>query len=88
MRKFLIEFKGAPLRDLPYGVKPEPVISISRGTLGPYQFTESVPDDVPGHWRTQFDLIVEGSEPVELRCYLRLGDKTLSETWAYQYHPF
>ena len=88
VRKFLIEFKGAPLRDLPYGVKPEPVISISRGTLGPYQFTESVPDDVPGHWRTQFDLIVEGSEPVELRCYLRLGDKTLSETWAYQYHPF
>ena len=88
VRKFLIEFDGAPLRDLPYGVKPEPVVTASRGTFGPYRFTEPVPDDVPGHWRTQFDLIVEGQEPVELRCYLKLGDKTLSETWAYQYYPF
>jgi periplasmic glucans biosynthesis protein len=88
VRKFMVEFWGAPLRELPYGVKPEPVISISRGILGPYQFTEPVPDDLPGHWRTQFDLIVEGPEPVELRCFLRLGDKTLTETWAYQYYPF
>jgi len=88
VRKFLIEFEGAPLRDLPYGVKPEPVLSTSRGRFGDYEFTESVPDDVPGHWRIQFDLIVDGPEPVELRCYLRLGDKTLSETWAYQYYPF
>jgi glucans biosynthesis protein len=43
---------------------------------------------VNGHWRTQFDLVVDGTEPVELRCYLKLGDRTLSETWAYQYHPF
>jgi periplasmic glucans biosynthesis protein len=88
VRKFLIEFEGAPLRDLPYGVKPEPVATASRGTFGPYRFTEPVPDDVPGHWRTQFDLIVDGQEPVELRCYLKLGEKTLSETWAYQYYPF
>jgi glucans biosynthesis protein len=88
VRKFLIEFDGAPLRDLPYGVKPEPVVTTSRGSFGPYRFTEPVPDDVPGHWRTQFDLIVEGQEPVELRCYLKLGERTLSETWAYQYYPF
>jgi glucans biosynthesis protein len=88
VRKFLVEFEGAPLRELPFGVIPEPVITISRGKLGPYQLTEPVPDDVPGHWRAQFDLVVEGEEPVELRCYLRLGDRTLSETWAYQYHPF
>jgi periplasmic glucans biosynthesis protein len=88
VRKFLIEFEGAPLRDLPYGVKPEPVATASRGTFGPYRFTEPVPDDVPGHWRTQFDLIVDGQDPVELRCYLKLGEKTLSETWAYQYYPF
>jgi glucans biosynthesis protein len=88
VRKFLIEFEGPPLRDLPFGVIPEPVVTASRGSFGPYRFTEPVPDDVPGHWRTQFDLIAEGQEPVELRCYLRLGDRTLSETWAYQYHPF
>jgi glucans biosynthesis protein len=88
VRKFLIEFEGAPLRDLPYGVLPEPVLSTSRGSFGTYRQTDPVPDDVPGHWRTQFDLIVEGEEPVELRCYLKLGERTLSETWAYQYYPF
>jgi glucan biosynthesis protein len=24
---------------------------------------------------------------VDMRCYLRLGDTTLSETWLYQYLP-
>ena len=88
VRKFLVEFLGGPLGDIPMGVIPEAVVSVSRGTLGSYKMTEAVPDDVPGHWRTQFDLIVEGAEPVELRLYLKTGDKVLTETWAYQYHPF
>ena len=36
-------------------------------------------------WRALFDLAVEGTETVDLRCYLRLGDQTLTETWLYQY---
>ena len=87
VRKFMVEFKGPPLEKLPFGVKPEPVLWASRGRFGDYVFTEAVPNDVPGHWRTQFDLIVEGSEPVDMRCYLRLGETTLSETWLYQYLP-
>ena len=38
-------------------------------------------------WRALFDLAVEGSGPVDLRLFLKLGDKTLSETWLYQYFP-
>ena len=87
VRKFMVEFKGPPLESLPFGVKPEAVLWASRGTLS-YVFTEAVPDDVPGHWRAQFDLTVSGSDPVEMRLYLRAGEKTLSETWLYQYHPF
>ncbi len=87
VRKFMVEFKGPPLEALPYGVKPVAVLWASRGTFS-YIFTEPVPDDVPGHWRAQFDLTVTGSDPVELRLYLRDGDKALSETWLYQYHPF
>jgi periplasmic glucans biosynthesis protein len=86
VRKFMVEFKGPPLEALPFGVKPEPVLWASRGTFS-YIFTEAVPDDVPGHWRAQFDLTVTGQEPVEMRLFLRAGDKTLSETWLYQYHP-
>lgn len=87
VRKFMVEFLGGPLAQLAYGVKPEAVLWASRGQFS-YVFTEPVPNDTPGHWRAQFDLAVTGNEPVELRLYLRSGEQTLSETWAYQYHPF
>ncbi|MGO9683565.1 MAG: glucan biosynthesis protein [Beijerinckiaceae bacterium] len=87
VRKFMVEFLGAPLAALPFGVKPEPVLWASRGTFS-YIYTEAVSDDVPGHWRAQFDLTVTGSDPVEMRLYLKSGDKILSETWMFQYHPF
>lgn len=88
VRKFLVEFLGGPLAALPVGVVPEPVLWASRGSFSSYQITEAVPDGVAGHWRTQFDLVVGGSDPVELRCYLKVGDQTASETWLFQYHPF
>lgn len=86
VRKFMVEFLGGPLTTLPKGVKPEAALWASRGTFS-YVFTEAVPDDVPGHWRAQFDLTAEGTEPVEMRCFLRNGEDLLSETWLYQYHP-
>jgi periplasmic glucans biosynthesis protein len=87
VRKFMVEFLGGPLADLPFGVKPEPVLWASRGTFS-YIFTEAVPDGVSGHWRAQFDLTVAGNDPVDMRLYLKNGDKILSETWLYQYLPF
>ena len=59
----------------------------SRGTFS-YIYTEAVPDDVPGHWRAQFDLTVEGADPVEMRLMLKVGDKIVSEQWLFQYLPF
>lgn len=88
VRKFLIEFLGGPLESLAAGEIPTAVISTSRGEIGTYKQTEAVPDDVPGHWRTQFDLKVEGPDPVELTLHLKSGEKVLTEVWAYQYHPF
>ena len=87
VRKFMVEFLGGPLADLPFGVKPEPVLWASRGTFS-YIFTEAVPDGVPGHWRAQFDLTATGNDPVDMRLFLKNGDKVLSETWLYQYLPF
>jgi hypothetical protein len=57
VRKFMVEFKGPPLEALLFGVKPDAVLRASRGTFS-YIFTEAVPDDVPGHWRAQFDITV------------------------------
>lgn len=84
--KFMVEFLGGPLADLPFGTLPEAVLTASRGDFS-YVFTEAVPDGVPGHWRAQFDLTATGSEPIELRLYLKAQGKTLSETWLYQFHP-
>ena len=89
VRKFLDEFLGGPLNDLPFGVKPELSVSASRGHFTDYQMIEPVPDGQPGHWRAQFDLAgVEGNDPVELRAVLKQGDKVLTETWMFQYHAF
>lgn len=87
VRKFVVEFIGKPLESLPFGIKPEAVLTTSRGEFS-YVFTEPVPDNVPGHWRAQFDLTVDGDDPVDIRLYLKNGQDTLSETWLYQYHPF
>lgn len=87
VRKFVVEFLGGPLASLPFGTKPEPVLTASRGKFS-YVFTEPVPDGVSGHWRAEFDLTVDGNDPVDMRLFLKAGDKTLSETWLYQYHPF
>lgn len=87
VRKFVVEFLGEALTQVALGEKVEAVISSSRGELS-YIFAEAIPNDVPGHWRAQFDLKVTDKDPVELRCFLKAGDKVLTETWAYQYRPF
>jgi periplasmic glucans biosynthesis protein len=86
VRKFVLEFLGEPLKNIPFGTKPEVVLWASRGTYS-YTFSEALPNDVAGHWRAQFDLTAEGSDPVEMRAFLKVGDQILTETWLYQYHP-
>ena len=87
VRKFMVEFQGGELATLPKGVNPECVLWASRGTFS-YIYTEAVPDDVPGHWRAQFDLTADGKDPVEMRLALKVGDKVVSENWLFQYQPF
>ena len=87
VRKFIVEFFGGDLAKLPTGTMPEAVLTVSRGETS-HVFTEAVPNEVPGHWRAQFDLAAEGSDPVEIRLFLRLDGKPLSETMLYQHHAF
>jgi periplasmic glucans biosynthesis protein len=84
VRKFVVEFLGGPLASLPFGTKPQPVLTATSGSFS-YVFTEAVPDSVPGHWRASFDFTAASPGVVEMRLYLKNGDQTLSETWLYQY---
>jgi len=60
------------------------VVTASRGKIDNAYVIKVVGTE---RWRALFDLQVEGAQPVDLRMYLKLGNKTLSETWLYQYFP-
>ena len=85
VKKFVVEFLGASLATLPSGIKPEAIVTTSRGEIV-NPFTEALSNDVAGHWRAVFDLKVAAGDPVELRLFMRLRGQVLTETWAYQYH--
>lgn len=83
--KFVIDFAGGPLADLEQRYDLEPVVSASRGRIDNAYVLKVVGTD---RWRAAFDLYVDDAgadDPVELRCYVRLNDRTLTETWLYQY---
>jgi glucans biosynthesis protein len=88
VHKFVVEFKGGTLDQLASGVIPDVVVSASRGKISRVA-AEAVPDGIPGHWRTFFDLGELGptKEPVEIRLFLRSGEQTITETWLYQFQP-
>jgi glucans biosynthesis protein len=83
-RKFAIDFTGGSLARLQQRFDVTPVISYSRGRIDNAYVIKVVGTD---RWRALFDLETEGSGPVDLRCYLKLGDETLTETWLYQWIP-
>lgn len=83
-RKFVLDFKGGRFEQLPWETKVEPVINVSRGTISQPAARPVVDGDT---WRCNFDLSVEGKEPVDLRLYLKDAKGALTETWIYQYTP-
>jgi glucans biosynthesis protein len=85
-RKFVIDFDGGPLADLPWEARVEPVVATSRGEI---REPAARPVRILGSriWRANFDLVGAGAEPVDLRCYLRDERGTLTETWIYRWAP-
>ncbi len=84
--KFVIDFEGGPLTELEQRYDVDVVVEASAGTVdNPYAL--KVVEHA--YWRGVFDLILEpGTEgPINLRCFLRLNGRTLTETWHYQYFP-
>ncbi len=83
-RKFVIDFAGGALSHMAPRYDIKPVVSTSRGTVDNAYVIKIVGTD---HWRALFDVDIEGNEQVDLRCYLRLNGKALTETWLYQFFP-
>ncbi len=83
-RKFVIDFEGGVLATMAPRYDITPVVSLSRGKVDHAYVIKVVGTSI---WRAFFDIAVNGTSPLDMRCYLRLGDRTLSETWLYQYFP-
>jgi glucans biosynthesis protein len=82
--KFVIDFEGGPLAQMAARYDVMPVVTLSRGNVEKPYVIKVVGTN---RWRAFFDVSAEGSDPLNLRCYLKLGNKTLSETWLYQFFP-
>ncbi|MBX9684379.1 MAG: glucan biosynthesis protein, partial [Hyphomicrobium sp.] len=85
VRKFVIDFQGKVFSGLGRDDGVELVITTSRGDVS-NSYNHPVVDQSL-RWRAFFDILASGTEPVDLRAYLRKGDKALTETWIYQYFP-
>jgi len=81
-RKFVIDWAGGPLTGMAARFDITPVVTASHGSISNAYVIKVVGTE---KWRALFDLTAEGGQTVDLRCYLRLGDQTLTETWLYQY---
>lgn len=81
-RRFVIDFAGMNLKGLDAEAPVDAMVSASSGSIvnivaqkNPY--TEG--------WRVFFELVPESDQPVDLRCFLKLGTDVLSETWSFQW---
>ncbi len=82
LRKFALDFEGGALAAMAVRFDVMPVVTSSSGPASGAYATKLVGTD---RWRALFDVKVSGKQPIDLRCYLKLGERTLSETWIYQY---
>jgi periplasmic glucans biosynthesis protein len=80
--RFVVNFDGAALRALNAATPPEAVVRASSGRIA-NEMVER--DKATDGWRISFDLLPEGSEPVELSCFLTFGGTALTETWRYSW---
>ncbi|WP_425437577.1 glucan biosynthesis protein [Melittangium boletus] len=81
-RRFVLDFSRGEGAELQAPVEAVVTTSSGRVLLPTAQRNEAT-----GGWRATFELVPEGNTPAELRCFLRSGSQTLTETWSYPWTP-
>jgi glucans biosynthesis protein len=89
VRRFLIDFEGKKLADIPADTVIEGVVSLAGEGGAETELVEQqvVKNPVTKGWRLTFQIVPGSGAPVELRAFLRLGEETLTETWTYTLEP-
>jgi glucans biosynthesis protein len=83
---FAVDFSGGELGALAKDANVEAVITTSRGTTE--HVTAHYVEELKGY-RALFDVRPpeDSVEPIDLRLYLRIAGRPLTETWIYQWTP-
>ena len=81
-RKFVIDFKGGLLGNLPGDVKVEPVVNVAGGTVKTTVIEQIWGTDI---WRLVLDIVPAEGDTVELNAHIAGYGRKLSETWLYQW---
>jgi len=84
LRKFVIDFKGGELDDLPPQTALDVLATVSGGVLRNSVLSRV---DANGVWRLVLDVETDGTSALELKAYLVGLGKKLTETWLYQWRP-
>jgi glucans biosynthesis protein len=81
-RKFVVDFRGGPLGDLPPDASIQPVAAVAGGHM-----VSAVLERLPegGDWRVVLDVTAERDATVEIMLHLAGFGQKLSESWAYQW---
>jgi glucans biosynthesis protein len=82
LRRFVIDFAGGALAKITDARQVEQVITASEGKI-----VNNVVQRLPhaAGWRLTFEFRPQGSQPQELRAFLKRGAEALTETWSFQW---
>lgn len=81
-RKFVIDFKGGTLANLPADAGIEPMVTIAGGTITTQVLQKIAGTDI---WRLVIDVTADDAGIVEMGAHIRGYGKKLTETWLYQW---
>ncbi len=86
--RFVIEFAGQELEEIPAETVLHGAVSVASGDdVAELLDQQVVKNDVTGAWRLTFQVRPKRNEPIELRAYLDIGGRALTETWSYLLAP-
>ncbi len=81
-RFFVVEFESTELSELPADSPIEAIFNCQAGKIYDVKTFKNTENKL---WRVEFNMEPENDQPCDLRGYLRMGDRALTETWTYLY---
>ncbi|MEY8881183.1 glucan biosynthesis protein [Donghicola sp. XS_ASV15] len=81
-RKFVVDFQGGTLSELPADADVEPAVTVNRGEVAEAILSKISGTDI---WRLVIEVKATSDSVVELKAAVEGYEQTLTETWLYQW---